>query len=207
MRPRDPYSALARFYDAFTAPFLERIRRDVCRLAADGGAQLALDVCCGTGRQCILFRRLGLLAAGVDASPAMLAVARVKSPADVPYLRGDAADLPLSSSRFDAAVISLALHENGPFKQERMLLEARRVLRPGGMLFCLDYDPPAGAGGWLMRAGFVLAERSMGGEHYAGFRALAHSGGLSGLLARTGLSWLQCRRYFGGNLSLTLART
>jgi hypothetical protein len=81
------------------------------------------------------------------------------------------------------------------------------VLRPRGLLLCLDYDPPSGLAGRVARTGFFLAEMAMGGSHFANYKTFTRRGELTGLLARAGLSSLHCRRYFAGNLSLILART
>jgi SAM-dependent methyltransferase len=78
------YDALAPFYDEFTAHHdyeawigaLEQLAR------AHGlrGRRL-LDVACGTGKSCAPFAARGYAVTGCDASPAMLARARVRLPA------------------------------------------------------------------------------------------------------------------------------
>jgi len=64
-------------------------------------ARTLLDVACGSGLHLAAFRDLGFDVAGVDRSPAMLALARGRLGDGVPLHEGDMADLDLGR-RFDA---------------------------------------------------------------------------------------------------------
>ncbi|MFB6303559.1 MAG: class I SAM-dependent methyltransferase [Haloferacaceae archaeon] len=104
---------------------LERADRDVARL---------LDVAGGSGR--------GALAAGVsdpvvvDAAAGMCRRARERGLAAV---RGDAGRLPVADAAVDAVLVVDAFHH---LPDSRAALgEARRVLRPGGVLVVRDFDP------------------------------------------------------------------
>ncbi len=101
----------------------------------------AIDVGCGTGRWT---ERLSAI--GVDASPAMLAVAARK-----PGLRGrlavaDATALPIASGSADLVLCALTL---GHIRdQAAAMREFARVLAPGGTLLLTDFHPAAAAHGW-----------------------------------------------------------
>ncbi|MDJ0947269.1 MAG: methyltransferase domain-containing protein [Kiloniellales bacterium] len=79
-------------------------------------------------------------AVGLDPSALMVARAREKH-GDVPGLsfeRGDARELPFEDASFDAAVFHTCLcHVPGP---DKALLEAQRILKPGGCLAVFDGD-------------------------------------------------------------------
>ena len=200
---RDEYGRLARIYDPLTGPFLDGIRRRVARLAREGGCSRVLDVCCGTGRQCVFLHREGVDAAGVDLSPAMLAVARSRSPSSVPFFRQDAAELGFADHSFHAAIICLALHEKSVDKREAILREAVRVVRPAGRVFLVDFAPPRGAAGGSIRLGLAAIERLVGREHYANFRSYVAAGGLPGLMNGMPLEPTgEGSRFFAGNIEL-----
>jgi ArsR family transcriptional regulator len=85
----------------------------------------------------------------VDVSPEMLARLRAraaqKGVANVTTVEGDIQDLPLPDASFDVAVLSQALHHAD--EPARALLEARRVLVPGGRVLVIDLL--AHAEGWV----------------------------------------------------------
>jgi len=101
----------------------------------------AIDVGCGTGRWTA---RLG--AVGVDASPAMLAVAAGKVGLSGRLAVGDAAALPVASGVADLVLCALTF---GHIRDQRAAMrEFERVLRPGGKLILSDFHPHAAERGW-----------------------------------------------------------
>lgn len=103
---------------------------------------LGLEIGVGSGR---FAAPLGI-AVGVDPSPAMLGYARRRG---VQGVLGTAEALPFRSGSFDTAlVVTTICFVDSP---ERMLLEAARVLRPGGELVI----------------GFVDRESALGQEYLA----------------------------------------
>ena len=117
----------------------------VNRLAAslpEGAAML--DVCCGTGDIALdtAERRGDLQVVGLDFSPAMLAVAEGKKQGkeNVRFMQGDAMALPFGENQFAAACISFGLRNTADYEQ--VLREMRRVVEPGGAIYCLDSFVP-----------------------------------------------------------------
>ena len=100
---------------------------------ADRELHRVLDVGGGTGRA---VRALGVPErVVVDAAPGMLAEARRRG---LGCVLGDAARLPVADASVDAVLIVDALHHVAD--QTGALAEAERVLRPGGVLVCREFD-------------------------------------------------------------------
>ncbi|MDE2581310.1 MAG: metalloregulator ArsR/SmtB family transcription factor [Rhodospirillales bacterium] len=107
------------------------------------GVGRLLDIGTGTGRVLELLGPRVREGLGVDASPAMLALARARlARAGLGHCAVRLADmyrLKLPAGGFDLAVVQMVLHyaEDPP----RVLAEAARVLRPGGRLIVVDLAP------------------------------------------------------------------
>jgi demethylmenaquinone methyltransferase/2-methoxy-6-polyprenyl-1,4-benzoquinol methylase len=69
-----------------------------------------LDICSGTGAQCLLLDRAGINTVGLDLSEAMVRSARRRSPPTVSYVHGSAFALPFDDQTFACALLILALH-------------------------------------------------------------------------------------------------
>lgn len=85
---------------------------------------------------------------GCDASGEALAwAARRRTRGCVALVRGDAHRLPFADSCFD--VVAAALTFCSVDEPARGLVEARRVLQPGGRLVLLEHTRGSGLGAWL----------------------------------------------------------
>lgn len=85
---------------------------------------------------------------GMDFCEPMLAEAEKKrlaagsdSHANVRFQQGDGLALPLADESYDAVTISFGLRNMAD--RHRSLLEMRRVLRPGGRLYVLEFSQPS----------------------------------------------------------------
>jgi ubiquinone/menaquinone biosynthesis C-methylase UbiE len=116
-----------------------------------------LDVGCGTGSLAVQIKRLhpAVEVAGVDPDPRALARAERKTARAQVSVRlerafGDA--LPCPDASFDRVLSCFVFHHLGRDAQAAMLREARRVLKPGGLVCLLDFEgPESGAGSPLAR--------------------------------------------------------
>jgi SAM-dependent methyltransferase len=98
------------------------------QLGVGGGTRL-LDIACGSGFAAQLAARRGAAVAGIDASDALVRIARART-ADGDFRLGDMFALPFPDACFDVATSF-----NGIWKGcEAALREAARVLVPGGRL-------------------------------------------------------------------------
>lgn len=99
------------------------------------------DLGCGTGHLTRLLAPFVQRVIGIDASPAMLELARTHAGelANVELRGGELEQLPLDDASLDAAILALVLHNVAD--PPAALREAVRVLRPGGRLLVLDMTP------------------------------------------------------------------
>ena len=114
----------------------------IARALGDGPIGRLVDVGTGTGRMLELFAGKAEGALGIDRSPEMLRMARVKLveaglPAEV--RQGDMYALPLGSGSADTVIIHQVLH----YAQQpaSAVAEAARLLGPGGRLLIVDFAP------------------------------------------------------------------
>lgn len=199
----DEYARLVALYDPATARALGPLRRLVASLASSRAPGRALDVCCGTGRQCALFAGAGFEATGLDLSPAMLARAAVL-PGAGRFVQGDAARLPFGGGLFAVTSVTLALHEKSPELRPLILSEMIRVTAPGGLLLVADYAAARGLPGLAQSFGVGLVERLAGREHHAFYRHFMAQGGLEGLLGGVGLRPAAVIRRFAGLMGVAV---
>jgi len=145
MQPK-PFTALAQVYDAIMADVeYDDWAAFILRLAQERGwpGGRLLDLGCGTGNATAPMARRGLEVVGVDASEAMLAVARRKLPG-VRFRRGDFRRL-RAPGRF-GLVYSVFDALNNLLEPADFTVMARRVFRqlaPGG-LFIFDMNTTVG---------------------------------------------------------------
>lgn len=105
-----------------------------------------LDLCCGTGDMAFLLasQNPDNEVFGVDFSEQMLHQARKrqskKGIRNIEFLQQQAEHLMFRDEFFDCVVIAFGLRDVGDYLA--VLKEAYRVLRPGGMIYCLEASQP-----------------------------------------------------------------
>ena len=100
-----------------------------------------LDVGCGTGNLLSLINsRYDVQIAGVDLTPKMLKIARIKLGDEAELKVADSEELPFDDNKFDMAICTDSFHHYP--HPEKVLTEIGRVLQPDGMLLIADpYTP------------------------------------------------------------------
>ena len=138
---REGYALWAETWEAAGSPIVALEERALLPWIEPLRPRCAVDVGCGAGRW-----TARLSAIGLDASPAMLALASRK-----PGLRGrlaaaDAVALPVATGCADLVLCTLTLAHVRD--RAAALCEFARVLQPGGSLVLTDFHPAAAARGW-----------------------------------------------------------
>jgi SAM-dependent methyltransferase len=119
------------------------VRRALALAAVPSGAHI-LDVGCGTGRWLRRYEAIGYRVAGVDATPAMLLLARQLGTA-VPLIAGEAHRLPFADAAFDCVSDITVVQHIPPSLQPSALGEMLRVVKPGGRLVLMELIRGKGA--------------------------------------------------------------
>jgi ubiquinone/menaquinone biosynthesis C-methylase UbiE len=96
-----------------------------------------LDVGCGTGQSRQLYAERADAYVGIDLSHEALARALRKVPS-ARWTQTDATRLPFRDGEFDTVAFSSVLHHIPQPGLDAALAEARRVLRPGGVVLAFD---------------------------------------------------------------------
>ncbi|SBV90942.1 Methyltransferase domain protein [uncultured delta proteobacterium] len=179
--PPDSYGSAARWYGWTASRALRPAHERLAALCAARKFSRVVDIGCGTGHLAAMLAARGVAVTGVDASPAMLArAARIpwREPAPLFVLGG--VPLPFPPRSFDAAVLSLVLHESDD-EPETLLAE---VLRVAPVCLVLEWRMPERN---LDLPGQILVhaiERLAGKRHYARFRNFVRGGYLHGAAHR-----------------------
>jgi ubiquinone/menaquinone biosynthesis C-methylase UbiE len=203
----DPYRSIdqnLKSGDVINRWLLLRPRQKIVQLLK---GQRVLDVCCGTGNLTAMLVAAGCQVIGVDSSPTMLSHARRKHIA-AEFKLIDATELPFDHE-FDAAVISIALHEMPPQAREKVWESMRRAVLPNGRLIALDFAVPARNNPLARIVGELMEQDERGTlnyhpEHYENFQEFMRNGGL--------LSWIDQQdqplqaeyRFLGGTLAVVV---
>ena len=124
----------------------EQVEAAIGRALADAPLGRLIDIGTGTGRMIELFAPSADHALGVDRSPEMLRLARVKlaqAGLSAELRQGDMYALPLSSGAADTVILHQVLH----YAQNpaAAVAEAARLLSPGGRLLIRRFAPPTSA--------------------------------------------------------------
>ena len=115
-------------YDTFRPYFHPLVFGRLSELTSHRRFDRALDVACGTGQSSVAMEATVTTVVGLDASAAMLRHARRRG---VACVQASAESLPYADQCVDLVAVGLAFHW---FDQPAFLREARRVLRPDGVL-------------------------------------------------------------------------
>jgi demethylmenaquinone methyltransferase/2-methoxy-6-polyprenyl-1,4-benzoquinol methylase len=175
--------------------------------------QRILDLAAGTGTSSEPFADAGGFVVPCDFSLGMLRVGKRRRPA-LPFVAGDALNLPFADESFDAVTISFGLRNLNDI--DAGLREMLRTIRPGGRLVVCEFSHPT----WmpfrtvyveyLMRALPTLARRvSSSPDAYVylaeSIRAWPDQRALAGRIADVGWSGVRWRDLSGGIVALHYA--
>ena len=140
------YQRIAWAYDLLDLPFEFARYRKIRPLLFRGLSGRILEAGIGTGRN-IPFYPPGCEVVGIDLSPAMLARARRRlgeTTAKVELREMDVTRLRFPDRSFDAAVATFLFCTLPDELQVAGMRELGRVVKPGGLIRCLEYTRPSG---------------------------------------------------------------
>jgi ubiquinone/menaquinone biosynthesis C-methylase UbiE len=139
------FASHARDWDELRSLHIAESEVEAAIARALGGKPVGrlVDIGTGTGRMIELFGPGAAHALGVDRSPEMLRLARVKLAeaglAAAELRQGDMYALPLPSASADTVIVHQVLHYAQ--QPDAAVAEAARLLRPGGRLLIVDFAP------------------------------------------------------------------
>jgi demethylmenaquinone methyltransferase / 2-methoxy-6-polyprenyl-1,4-benzoquinol methylase len=174
-----------------------------------------LDLAAGTGVSTIELARSGATAVACDFSLGMLRAGRAsRRRRRVPFIAGDATQLPFRDGIFDAVVISFGLRNVSDVP--RALGEMARVVRPGGRLVICEFSRPTWRPfralylNYLMRAlPWVASRVSSNADAYVylaqSIRAWPAQSELAATVAEAGWVSVRYRNLTGGIVALHMA--
>lgn len=155
MTQRVDYDLVAARYDhRYEAHRFDGIEAVLQRFVGHSRSLDVAEVGCGTGHWLAGLRQRVHTATGLDLSAEMLQRARTAAPFAL-IARGQAEHLPWKTGSLDRVFCINAMHHfNDP---HAFLLEARRILRPGGALLIVGLDPHTALDQWWIYDYFPAA--------------------------------------------------
>ena len=192
-----------KIYELVIEPLLRRWKTNITALIRQT-PQAVLDVCCGIGAQCRMIRPPTPVI-GVDLDLSALRHARRLSP-KVSFVCADAAHLPFRRPVFQAAVLSLALHDKAERLRRDMIGELLPLLAADGKIILLDFERPCSVKSRIGYAVIWLIERLAGREHFGNGREFVRRGGLSAFLCRLNLPTETVHQSVWGSSSIRIVR-
>ena len=177
-------------YDAFAARYAEQFRdtlrgrplerallgafAELVRAGGEGAAEV-LDLGCGPGHVTAHLRQLGLNAFGIDASPAMIGLAREAYP-EQRFTVGTMAALELGDASVAGVLARFSVIHTPPEELPAVLAEIGRVLAPGGHLLISVYATEDPAINWQDFDHTVTTAYRWSPDHLAGLLREAGTG-------------------------------
>ena len=134
------------FYDFFTKLLgADAVHKRLIKQASVRPGDFVLEIGCGTANLAILAKRSNPAAEvfGIDPDPKALARARKKASHNglkLEFREAFTEDLPFADASFDKVLSAFMLHHIDPECRVTVLLEVRRVLKPGGSLHLADFE-------------------------------------------------------------------
>jgi SAM-dependent methyltransferase len=170
----------AEIQEALSRPVFDKI----IAVAKIGTSKTVLDVGCGAGLFCELAAAGGASVAGLDAAPALLAIARKRVPAG-DFRVGEMENLPFADATFDVVTgFNSFQYASSPVQALR---EAKRVVHKQGLVSVMVWGKPedCDAAVYLKAVGSMLPPPPPGAP---GPFALSVDGALEALVRQAGLT-------------------
>jgi SAM-dependent methyltransferase len=133
------WSIAPEYWSKYLEPYFLPMYKKVLEQLDLSEDHLLLDAGCGSGLFSSMAIETGAQVIGIDAAPGLLEVARKRNPQNN-FLEEDLEALPFADNSFHFITGFNSFQYAGSF--ENALLEAKRVLKPGGRLVIAIWDKP-----------------------------------------------------------------
>jgi ubiquinone/menaquinone biosynthesis C-methylase UbiE len=133
------WSIAPQYWSQYFEPWFLPMYKKVLEQLELNEEHFLLDAGCGAGLFSSLAIETGAHVMGVDAASGLLEVARRRNPQNS-FLEEDLEALPFGNDSFDVVAGFNSFQYSGDF--QKALVEARRVLKPGGRLVIAIWDKP-----------------------------------------------------------------
>ena len=184
MAARVNYDEIARTFDSrYASSLYDGVLAALADLITVKRPTYALEVGCGTGHWLSALRDSIENLCGVDSSLEMLRHAAAKRPG-AGLARATAHALPFHDASVDLVFCINAIHHFERF--EEFIMEAKRLLRPGGMLAVIGMDPHHGRDHWCVYDYFPETR-------VADLARYPSSGQITDAMLRAGFRGVECR--------------
>lgn len=206
-RKKRKFYFLGWLYDASIELFLSGMKKRVVKYINRYCLFPALDICCGTGKQCHLVEERGhdnKVIIGLDLDLKMMCFAAAKYP-QLPFICADASHIPIKNRSIQGIIVSYALHDKPPEMRIKMLEEAQRLLAPEGKIILLDFEQPWNIRSRIGRFFTYLIECTAGKEHFRNGQQFIKQGGLREFIKKNKLVEIERRDIELGNSSIVVA--
>lgn len=203
---KDAYRHIAGIYDRLFENMNKGLRLAGIRMFRPSKGMNILDVGCGTGTHLELYQRYGCNLYGIDLSPSMLEVARMRLEDSARLELGDATSMPYEDGKFDLIISMLSLHEMAQQTRSGVLSEMKRVLKDDGHILLIDFHPGPyqPLQGWISKVIIFFSELAAGREHFKNYRQFITTKGLSTLVAQNSLELEKQSILAGGTFAVLL---
>jgi ubiquinone/menaquinone biosynthesis C-methylase UbiE len=205
---KDQYKNIAKWYDKIFEPLNSGLRNIGLKMFPVEAGMNVLDIGCGTGAHLKIYQNENCNIYGVDMSAAMIEMARLKLGEKAILIHGSATELNFGNVQFDLILCSTVLHEMSQNIREKVLSEAKGVLKDNGLILLIDFHPGPikKFRGVYSKIIITIAEILAGRDHYRNYRHFLKNGGLPGLIKSLGLQIDAQKIVSGGNFGLFLLK-
>ncbi|MDG6228712.1 MAG: methyltransferase domain-containing protein [Candidatus Thermoplasmatota archaeon] len=192
----------APLYDIFFDGILKQIRSKNLEIISRHHCKRIIDLGCGTGSQCRVLSKNGLTVVGIDNSEKMLKVAKKKDIHKTTFVLGDITKKSFSTEPFDCAIISLVLHPNNQKTIRKIIQEAKRIVKKGGILILVDYDYGQHIKGRIAQRFIQLIESFANQSHRSHYFEFMQRGALPAIISKENLQILESFPFYGDALKI-----
>lgn len=180
---RELWSSHPRDWAEIAEPENHKLFERLLDVTGVGPGTRLLDIACGSGYAAALAAARGARVTGVDVAPALLEIARERTPNGT-FLEGEMDALPLPDSGFD--VVTSVNGFQFALAPPKAFAEAARVLVPGGRLAAATFAEPERNEGTALHLAMKALVDEPADDGYVPY-ALSSPGGLERMLAPAGL--------------------